>query len=74
MINPYQYESEEILHDTYDTAKERKKVLKSEGFRVKIIKNADGKFEIWKKNVTAISIQRDMQKGRVRKWIKANER
>jgi len=74
MINPYEYASEEILHDTYDTAKERKKVLKSEGFRVKIIKNADGKFEIWKKNVKVISIQRDMQKGKVRKWIRANER
>ncbi len=51
-------------HVEFADAKARKLVLKNEGFRVKTIKNADGLFELWKKNVTVISQQRRHGNGR----------
>jgi len=35
---------------TFDEAMERKLALKKEGWRVKIRKNADGEFVVWKKH------------------------
>ena len=74
VINPTEYVAEEDLHDTYATAKDRKQVLRDEGFRVKIIKNADGKYEIWKKNVAVISIQRDSLNNKIKRCIENNQR
>lgn len=49
----------------FATAHARKSVLRTEGYRIKIIKNADGLFEIWKKNVDVIGFQRRQGNGRM---------
>ena len=74
MINPTEYVAEEDLHDTYATAKARKQELREDGFRVKIITNGDGKYVIWKKNVTAISIQRDSLNNKIKRRIENSKR
>jgi hypothetical protein len=48
----------------YQKAKKRKEQLRLEGWRVKIRKGSDGLFQIWKKHVELMDLQRGHGNGR----------
>jgi hypothetical protein len=66
MIRSDTYLLEPQTRRDYTKAKKRKEQLKSEGWRVKIRKGVDGYFEIWKKHVVVMDLQRGHGNGRVR--------
>lgn len=51
---------------TWTAAKHRKRRLRDQGYRVKIRKDINGDYAIFKKDVTRIAFQRDQGNGRVR--------
>jgi len=48
----------------YSTAHKRKEELRNDGWRVKIRKNTDGIFQVWKKHVVVMDTQRGHGNGR----------
>ena len=58
----YRYDS---TKRTWTAAKKRKARLRVQGFRVKIRKDSDGLYAIYKKDVATIALQRDQGNGRV---------
>lgn len=59
----YSYDS---TKRTWTAAKNRKRRLRQQGYRVKIRKDLLGLYAIYKKDVTLIAWQRDQGNGRVR--------
>ena len=66
MIRSDTYLLEPQTRRDYSRAKKRKEQLKAEGWRVKIRKGIDGYYEIWKKHVVIMDLQRGHGNGRVR--------
>jgi hypothetical protein len=63
-IDPRAYQLDSTKR-TWTAAKHRKRRLKQLGYRVKIRKDINGQFAIWKKDVQLIAAQRDQGNGRV---------
>ena len=55
---------ESRTYGSYEKARERKLKLKEQGWRVKIRKDFDGSYQIWKKQVWLIDIQQGHGDGR----------
>ena len=63
-MNPRTYRLDSIKR-TWTAAKHRKTRLKLQGYRVKIRKDINGFFAVYKKDVQLIAAQRDQGNGRV---------
>ena len=61
--NPYAYRLD-AAGLKYPEAKARKGSLRALGYRVKLWKDIEGLFQVWKKNVTLIAQQRGQGNGR----------
>lgn len=64
VMNPWEYRFAGTKR-TYRAMRQRKQELRSQGYRVKHLKNADGYFDIFIKDVTRIGKQRNQGNGRV---------
>lgn len=53
--------SEKQTYPTFARAKKRKLKLRDEGWRVKIRKGPDGRYQIWKKHIEIIDVQNHMR-------------
>jgi hypothetical protein len=57
---------ESQTYGSYPRAKKRKLKLRGDGWRVKIAKGPDGEYQIFKKHVQVMDIQKGHGNGRVR--------